>query len=149
MIISHWISLSLLVLLSWGVVGVLQKMATNRISMPTALIWAAAGFMLLQPWMLPTTSLLAYSPKSLLYALLNGVCNGLGILFLMLAMRRGGKACIVESLSALYPVFVVMLSPALLGERITGLRLLGVACAAIGGILLSTEANPQTEEQTR
>ena len=44
---SLWISLCVLVLLSWGVVGVLQKMAMDRIAAQTAMVWVAAGFMLL------------------------------------------------------------------------------------------------------
>ena len=72
---SLWMSLSV-VLLSWGVVGVLQKMAVDRIGARTALVWAAAGFMLLQVVVLPTISVQNYSSKSLLCAVLNGICNG-------------------------------------------------------------------------
>lgn len=64
----------------------------------------------------------------------------LGMLCLMAAMRHGGKASIVESLAALYPVFVVMLAPALLRERLSAFHLLGVGCAALAGVLLSAES---------
>ena len=137
---SLWMSLFALVLLSWGAVGVLQKMAVDRIGAQTAMVWVAAGFMLLQALVFPTISVLHYSSSSLLCAVLNGVCNGLGILCLMAAMRHGGKASIVESLAALYPVFVVMLAPALLHERLSAFHLLGVGCAALAGVLLSAES---------
>jgi len=55
-------------------------------------------------------------------------------------MRHGGKASIVESLSALYPVLVVLLAPFLLREQLSALHLLGVCCAAVAGILLSAES---------
>jgi uncharacterized membrane protein len=85
---------------------------------------------------------LEYSTTSLGWALLNGVFNGLGFLSLLAAMRHGGKASIVEPLTALYPVFVVLLAPALLHESIKPLHGLGIACAVIGGMLLSAETAP-------
>jgi transporter family protein len=136
---SLWMSLAILTLLSWGAVGVFQKLAVERIGVQTALLWVAAGFMLLQPAFLPTISVLNYSSKSLVCAVLNGIFNGLGILFLMAAMRHGGKASIVESLAALYPVFVVMLAPTLLHERLSLFHVVGVGCAAVAGILLCAE----------
>jgi transporter family protein len=134
-----WLWLSALVLLSWGTLGLFQKVAMNHICASAALIWAAAGFMLLQPLLFPGGSVFEYSTKSLGWALLNGVFNGLGFLSLMAAMRQGGKASIVEPLSALYPVFVVLLAPALLHESIEPRHGLGIACAVIGGMLLSAE----------
>jgi bacterial/archaeal transporter family protein len=140
---SLWISLSLLTLLSWGAVGVFQKLAVERIGVRMALLWAVVGFLLLQPLVFPTESLLDYSTKSLVCAVLNGICNGLGILCFMAAMQHGGKASIVESLSALYPVLVVILSPLLLHERLSAFHLLGVGCAVLAGICLSAETQAE------
>jgi uncharacterized membrane protein len=137
-----WLWLSALVLLSWGTLGLFQKLAMNHISASAALIWAAAGFMLLQPLLFPGRSVFEYSTKSMGWALLNGVFNGLGFLSLMAAMRQGGKASVVEPLTALYPVFVVLLAPVLLHESIKPLHGLGIACAVIGGMLLSAETIP-------
>jgi uncharacterized membrane protein len=138
--LSLWMGLSALVLLSWGMVGVFQKLAVNRISTSTALSWVSGGFMLLQPLVFPTVPVLTYSLGSLCCALLNGMCNGLGILFLMAAMRQGGKASIVESLAALYPIFVVGLAPFVLREKLSIFHLMGVGCAVLGGILLAAES---------
>ncbi len=137
---SLWMSLAILALLSWGAVGVFQKMAVDRVGVQTALVWVAVGFMLLQPLVLPPISVLNYSSRSLICALLNGICNGLGILCLLAAMRHGGKASIVESLAALYPMFVVLLAPVLLHERLSAFHLVGVGCAVLAGVLLSAES---------
>jgi uncharacterized membrane protein len=137
---SLWMMLALLGLVSWGLVGVFQKASVDRIGVRTAFVWAAAGFMMLQIVVMPTVAWMSYSPKSIFCAILNGICNGLGILFLMSAMRHGGKASIVESLAALYPVFVVMLSPALLRERLSTFHLAGIACAVLAAILLSVDS---------
>ena len=146
-----WLWLSALVLLSWGTLGLFQKLAMNHICAPAALIWAAAGFMLLQPLLLPARSIFEYSTMSLGWAMLNGVFNGLGFLCLMAAMRNGGKASIVEPLTALYPVFFVLLAPALLRENMKPLHAFGILFAVIGGMLLSAETaaarqeNPQSK----
>jgi uncharacterized membrane protein len=60
----------------------------------------------------------------------------------MAAMRQGGKASIVEPLTASYPVFVVLFAPLLLHESIKPLHGLGIAGAVIGGMLLSAETAP-------
>ena len=137
----NWLALSLLVLLCWGMLGVFQKLAMNRISAPCALAWMAIGLMLLQVVFLPAGSVFHYSRASLGWALLNGVFNGLGMLFLLAAMRQGGQASIVEPLSALYPVAVALLAPVLLGETVSMQHAAGILCATIGGILLASETS--------
>ena len=127
-------------LVSWGLVGVFQKMSVDRVEVRTAFVWAAAGFMLLQAAVMPAVSGLNYSSQSLLCAVVNGICNGLGILFLLAAMRNGGKASIVESLAALYPLFVVMLSPTVLRERLSPFHMVGIGCAVLAAVLLSVES---------
>jgi bacterial/archaeal transporter family protein len=141
----EWLWLSILVLLSWGALGVIQKVAVTHIPAENAFVWAAAGFMLLQPILFPTASVFSYSPKSIAWAMLNGAANALGLLSLLAAMRHGGKASVVEPLSALYPAFVVLLAPALLNERIRTLSGAGVACALIAGLLLSADKPSSAE----
>lgn len=147
-----WLLLCLVVVMSWGVLGVFEKLASNYLTPESALIWVAIGFMLLQPLIASPHSLLQYSTASLIWALVNGVLTGLGFLGLLSAMRHGGKASIVEPLSALYPVLVVLLAPSLLGEKVNLVRGLGVACAVIAVVLLMIEtsdgtasSNPETE----
>src|ERR1700730_14707309 len=144
LMLPTWLWLSALVLGWCGPLGRFPKLAVTHISAPAALVWATAGFMLLQPLLFPGSSVFEYSTKSLGWALLNGVFTGLGFLSLMAAMRQGGKASIVEPLTALYPVFVVLLAPAPLHETVKPLHGLGIACAVIGGMLLPAETVPAT-----
>ena len=115
-------------------------MSVDRVDVRTAFVWAAAGFMLLQAAVMPAVSGLTYSSKSLTCAVVNGICNGLGILFLLAAMRNGGKASIVESLAALYPLFVVILSFIFQRERLSNFHLVGIGCAVVAAVLLSVES---------
>ena len=53
LMLPTWLWLSVLVLVSWGTLGLFQKLAMNYISASAALVWAAAGFILLQPLLFP------------------------------------------------------------------------------------------------
>lgn len=138
--ISAWFWFALVVLLSWGIVGLLQKLSTNYLSAEWALTWLALGFFVLEPWLYPGHALFAYSLKSLGWAFLGGVLNALGAWALLAALKSGGKASVVAPFTALYPVVVVFSAPAILRESITVRQAVGVLCALIAVVLLSTES---------
>lgn len=136
--VPPWFWPAAVVIISWGIVGLLQKLSTNHLPADSALIWLVVGFLLLEPLMYPGNALFHYSARSLTWAILSGVLNALGAWALLAAMYRGGKASIVSPLTALYPLVVVLVAPILLRESITLLQGLGVACALIAVVLLST-----------
>jgi transporter family protein len=137
---SAWLWFSVLVLVSWGILGIFQKLTTNYISAESALVWSVVGFLVLQPFLYDGTSLFTFPPKALAWAVANGFFNAVGAGFLLAAMRAGGKASIVMPLAAMYPLVVVLLAPAILHESITPVQALGVACALVSVLLLSTES---------
>ena len=132
-----WFFMAAVILLAWGVVGLLQKLSTNHLSAESALIWLVVGFLLLQPLFYPGKAILDYPVTSLGWALLSGVLNALGSWALLAAMSSGGKASIVAPFTALYPLVVVFLAPLILHETITRLQGLGVLCALAAVVLLS------------
>jgi transporter family protein len=138
---ASWLWFSLLVLLSYGTLGVVQKVATNLISAESALVWSVVGFMLLQPLLYSAPSPFHYSSGALGWALLNGVFTGLGVWTLMAAMAVGGKASLVLPISAMYPLLVVLVAPIVFHESITSLQAVGVACALISVVLISSDAH--------
>jgi transporter family protein len=136
--IPLWFGPALVVLVTWGIAGLLQKLSTNHISAETALVWLMVGFFLLDPWLYPQESILTYSSRSLVFALLSSLLNAVGGWALLAAMKHGGKASIVVPFTALYPLVTVSLAPLLLHESITLSQGAGVACALIAVVLLST-----------
>ena len=48
-----WFWYVIVALVTWGIAGLLQKLATNQVSAESALIWLVGGFLLLAPWMYP------------------------------------------------------------------------------------------------
>ena len=136
--IPPWFWPAIVVLVTWGIVGLLQKLSTNHLAAETALVWLVVGYFLLEPWIYPQESLLMFSGRSLVFAFLSALLNALGAWALLAAMKHGGKASIVVPLTALYPVVTVFLAPLVLHESITRFQGGGVVCALIAVVLLST-----------
>jgi transporter family protein len=133
-----WFWFSLIVLVTWGVVGLLQKLSTNEISAESALIWLVVGFFVVAPVFYPGKVLFTYPARSVLYILASAALNAVGAWALLAAMKHGGKASIVVPLTALYPLVMVLAAPVVLRESISLLQGAGVACALFAIALLST-----------
>jgi len=133
-----WFWFAAVVLITWGVVGLLQKLSTNCISAESALIWLVVGFLILTPVFYPGKALFSYSARSLVYILASAAFNATGAWALLAAMKSGGKASLVVPLTALYPLVVVLVAPLILHESISLLQGAGVGCALVAVVLLST-----------
>jgi len=135
--VPAWLWYSLLTVLAWGIVGLLQKLSTNNISAESSLIWLVVGFLLIAPFFYPGPILFHYSGASLSYGILSGLLNALGAWALFAALKNGGKASVVAPLTALYPVVVIVLVPPILHEAVSLLQWIGVGCALVAVVLLS------------
>jgi bacterial/archaeal transporter family protein len=133
-----WFWYGAIVIVSWGIVGLLQKLSTNYLPADSALIWLVVGFLALEPFVYPGRTLWHYSTRSLVWGLLCGVLNALGAWALLAALSHGGKASIVAPFTALYPLVVILLAPLVLRESITLMQGIGVICALTAVMLLST-----------
>ncbi len=129
---------AVVVVLTWGIVGLLQKLSTNEISAESSSIWIVAGFFLLTPIFYPGRSLFKYPARSLLYVLSSALLCAVGSWALLVAMKKGGKASIICPFTALYPLVVVLAAPIVLHESITLVQGAGVLCALTAVALLST-----------
>lgn len=136
--IPSWCWPAAVVLLTWGTVGLLQKLSTNYLSAESALIWLVVGYVLLLPWLYPGKSVFSYPIRSLVFTLASALLNTLGAWALLAAMKNGGKASIVVPLTALYPLVVVVTAPAILHESIDFLQGMGILSALVSVMLLST-----------
>jgi bacterial/archaeal transporter family protein len=137
---ASWALFALVSILAWGILGIVQKLATNIISSESVLFWTVIGFMVPQP-ILYSGSPFAYPTRPLIWGLINGFTNGLGVWLLMAAMRAGGKASIVLPITALYPLFFAILAPLVLHESLSALQAAGVAFGTASIILLSSDAH--------
>jgi transporter family protein len=141
--LSAWMWFAAIALVFWGITGVTQKLATNRISSELSFIWFAYAMIAI------SATLALFVPihwhvRPLIFwsAVLGGTLNGLGALTSFTALESGGKASVVISLISLYPLVTVALAVTVLHERITMAQSLGVGLAIVAAVLLSLEPTP-------
>jgi transporter family protein len=137
---ADWLLLSLVAMVLWGIVGLLQKVTTNRISADAVLIWDRIGYVVILPLLVVHTHLNNLGPKDMIIGTLDGITNSLGALFLYMSLESGAKASIAVPLTALYPLLTVLLAVALLGERVSRLHWVGIILAVVAAILMSCES---------
>ncbi len=132
---APWLLFTVLALVCFGIVGLLQKLSTDLVSAESALVWLIVGFLLLQPFLYSGSAMFQYSARSIACILLAGVLNSLGSWAILAAMKNGGKASVVVPMTAVYPMVVCLLAPFILLEHITRTQGVGIACG-LGAILL-------------
>jgi bacterial/archaeal transporter family protein len=137
--VTAWLHFSLIAIGLWGVVGLLQKLGTNRVSARSLLVWLTVGFLLFVPWLAWRENWSALGLKDIGLGILVGIVNGLGSWFLFISLARGAKASIAIPLTALYPLVTIMLATLFLSESLTARQWLGIVLAIAAGVMLSFE----------
>ncbi|HEX6805624.1 MAG TPA: EamA family transporter [Terriglobales bacterium] len=135
-----WLWFAAIALVFWGITGITQKLATNRISSELSFLWFAFAMIAI------SVTLAGFVPihwhvRPLIFwaAVVGGTLNGLGALTSFTALESGGKASVVISLISLYPLVTVAFAVTALHERLNGTQALGVCLAIVAAILLSLE----------
>jgi transporter family protein len=137
---DHWLALSLVALLFWGITGNTQKLATNHISAQFSFLGFAAAFLpiaILVAALFPLET--SWSAEVLLLGLAGGVLNAFGALTSFAAFEAGAKSSVAVPIMYLYPLITVVLAHFVLGEQIGPAHWVGILLAPIAAWLLSTD----------
>lgn len=146
-LVPTWMWFAAIALVFWGITGITQKLATNRISSALSFVWFAYAMIAISAVLAVVTPIHWHlTGKIAAAAIVGGTLNGLGALTSFTALESGGKASVVISLIALYPLVTVAIAVTILHEHITAAQAGGVALAIVAAILLSLE--PQTSKFT-
>ncbi len=146
---TEWLHFSLIAIVLWGVVGLLQKLGTNHVSARSLVVWLTVGFLLFLPWLAWSERLFTLGLKDIALGTLVGLVNGLGSWFLFVSLERGAKATIAIPLTALYPLVTIVLATLFLSESLNARQWLGIALAIGAGVMLSFETGGSaTKEQS-
>jgi len=137
--VTDWVYFSFLAIVLWGVVGLLQKLGTNRISARSLLVWLTVGFVLILPWFLRGSNLFSLGMREVVIGTLGGITNGLGSWFLFASLEAGAKASVAIPLTALYPLVTILFATLFLAETLTPMQWVGIFLALLGGVMLSYE----------
>src|SRR5262245_12989724 len=113
-----WVFYACVATFCWGVVGLLQKLGTNRVSSRSLLIWLVLGFAALLPLLWHEGSLSSLGWRVLSIGLLGGAANGFGSWALFEALERGAKASVAVPLTAVYPLVTIVLARIFLAESL-------------------------------
>jgi transporter family protein len=136
---SSWVWWSFLALLTWGFWGFFPKLATRHMSPQSIIVYEIlAGLSIGVACLWLTGFRPETHPRGVLYACLTGIAGLLGSLFYLFAMARG-KASVIVTLTALYPLITIALAAVFLKEPISLKQGCGMVLAVISIILL---ANP-------
>jgi bacterial/archaeal transporter family protein len=136
---ADWLTYSFLAIVFWGVVGLFQKLGTNRISARSLMVWLMTGFLILLPWFLHRAHMAALDSRDYLIGISAGVINSLGSWFLFASLEEGAKATVAVPLTALYPLITILLARGFLGETLTNPQWWGIGIALLAGVFLSHE----------
>jgi uncharacterized membrane protein len=134
---ADWLIYSFGALIGYGVVGLLQKLTTNRISGDGALVCYSLGYLLLFPIFWSRADMAALAPSAIAIGVLLGLVARSGEWSLFKSLERGGKASVVVPLTYSYPLLTLLLAVALLGERLAPLKWVGIFLAIVAAVLLS------------
>jgi transporter family protein len=136
----HWLLLSMIALVAWGITGNTQKISTNCISTQFSFLGFALAFI---PVALVTVALfpvsLALSGEVLALGVLSGVLNGFGALTSFAAFEKGAKSAVAVPIMSLYPLITVLLARLFLNEQIPAAHWAGIALAPVAAWLLSKD----------
>jgi transporter family protein len=134
-----WILPAIAAMVLWGIVGILQKLGSNRLGANALLLWVTIGYIVMLPAVLWRSGSWDVAADAWPLGVLAGTVNGLGTWLLFRSLEHGAKASVAVPLTALYPVVTVVLAFVFLAERLSLREWLGVALAVCGGALLSYE----------
>jgi transporter family protein len=137
--VEPWLIFAFLSLLLYGLWGFFPKLATDQGIEPRSILvyetlgTAAVALILL--------TVIGFKPdfngKGFSFALLAGTAGAIGSLFFLLALSKG-KASVVVTMTALYPLIVIILSFLVLKEPLTLKQGIGIIFALIAMVPLST-----------
>jgi bacterial/archaeal transporter family protein len=134
---TGWVFTAVLALLFWGGWGFFQKLATN--SMPPKLVYlftVSGAFITAFLVLVSLHFRVEVTQKGMGFALIAGLLGSIGGLCFVHSVSRG-KASVVITMTALYPLVTILLSFFFLRETITIKQGIGILFALLAMIFLA------------
>ena len=137
--VENWFVFALIALVLWGFWGFFPKLATGYLNPRSVLIYEVVGVLIVALVVLYT---MGFKPetntKGIVFGVLAGIAGLLGTLFFLFAISKG-KASVVVTMTALYPIITIFLSFFVLNETITVKQGIGMIFALLAIVLLTAE----------
>lgn len=134
-----WLIYSLVTVGLWGVWGVFGKLAARSVTAETLMLLGSIGGLLVFPVYVAIFHRhlrFSWDRPDYYFAVLAGVLGTIGALFYYQALAHG-EASRVVAVTAIYPVVTVLLVYLFLREPLNAQKIIGIALAVAGVLLLS------------
>ena len=132
----EWFILAILSMLAYGLWGFFPKLTVGLINPKEFIIYEAIGVVLISLVILLFTGKLNFNVRGVTFAMLTGIIGIIGTLFFVAALAKG-KASVIVTITALYPLIVIALAKVFLNEPVTLKQGLGIVFALIALMLFS------------
>lgn len=135
--IPDWFIFALLALVLYGLWAFFPKLAGNYINSKSFIIFETLGVVIVGIIFLFATGFQPeFHTKGIIFAILTGLAGTIGTFVFFLGITRG-KASVVVTMTALYPIVTIMLAAILLREPITIKQGLGIIFALVAMVLFT------------
>jgi transporter family protein len=137
---SKWFWYSILCVLCWGGWTILAKLGSKQIPAEAAQFLFAWGMLPVAVVLLAIASRrfrLERNAKGIFYSVAGGVLAAIGGWALFAAYRTGGNTSVITVVTAMYPLFSVLLAMLVLRERLSWMHVIGLAFAAVAFVIFS------------
>ena len=134
---DEWFIFALVAVLLWGLWGFFPKLASNYLESKSLLVYEVLGVALMGFIIFASIGFKPqFHTKGFIFALLTGIAGTSGLLFFLWALSKG-RASVVVTMTALYPLVTIVLASLILKEPITFKQGIGIIFALISMILLA------------
>jgi len=131
-----WFWYSILCILCWGGWTILAKLGSEHIPAEAAQFLFAWGMLPVAVVLLASRRFrLEKNAKGIFYSVAGGVLAAIGGWALFAAYRTGGSTSVITVVTAMYPLFSVLLALLVLRERLTPRHVVGLAFA-VGALVI-------------
>jgi len=133
-----WLAYAALAFLSWGLWAFFVKLSTLTLSTRAVFFYELLGILIATVASLLWTGWIReFHPKGALFGVAAGICVIVGELLFILALHKG-KASVVTTVVALYPLLTLVLAVLILHETLTLKQGIAMLFAAAAMILFAT-----------
>jgi bacterial/archaeal transporter family protein len=134
---ADWIVTAVLALLFWGGWGFFQKLATNSMPPKSVYLFTVSGAFITAFLVLVSLHFrVEVTQKGMGFAILAGLMGSIGGLCFVHSVSKG-KASVVITMTALYPLVTILLSFFFLRETITIKQGIGIVFALLAMLFLA------------
>jgi uncharacterized membrane protein len=139
MLLNMWMVFAFLAFLSYCIWGVTNGLVSKHIDPYSGIFFSSIGYLIagIVSISIGGINFDGFTLNGIMYGVILGLATGLGGLFVLMAIHKGGITSIVVVMTALYPLGTLVFDHMLLGENMSLHKVVGVLLAVVSIILMS------------